>query len=195
MQLFFALLPAFFFLTLVFRHLFVGHLVVLARSEHRSAAGVTRKMRIASAFLARAETADAPDGFGDRASLDQKFTDLFKEIVQMIRLERVGKAFAFQDRLHFLGDGRRHQEERTNELRLQRTFCGWCNRFCFGKFLENGEQRPANVRERNVYDDEIPRSSGQFGESVRDQWNDADAPTLNRGRFSALAGWQRRRRL
>src|SRR5277367_83528 len=118
-QLFFALLAAFFFVALVFGHFFVGYLVILARGEHRSAASVAREVGITLLPFACAEATDAADRLGDGASFDEKLADLLEEIVEMIRLERVGKAFAFQDRLQVFRSSDGNQKQRTNALRLR----------------------------------------------------------------------------
>ena len=177
-QLFFALLAAFFFVALVFSHFFVGDLVVLARGEHRSAASVAREVGIALLPFARAEASDAADRLGDGASLDEKFADLFKEIVKMVWLQRVWKAFALQDGLRVLRSSNRNQEQRTNAFGL-RLALGWLGgRLGFGELLEYGEKRSANVGQRDIDDGEIPRPRGQFGKGVSYQRNDADAPAL-----------------
>ena len=55
--------------------------------------------------------------------------------------------------------------------------CGG-GRLGLGEFLEDGEERSANIGQGNIDDGEVPRAGGQFGKGVSDQRNDANAPAL-----------------
>ncbi len=128
--------------------------------------------------FARAEAADAADRLGDSAGLDEKLADLFEEVVEVIWLERIGKALAFQDGLHILRAGDRDQEEGANAFRRRLAFRLRGGRLGLGEFLEDGEEGSANVGQRDIDDGKVPRARGQFGEGVSYQRNDADAPAL-----------------
>src|SRR5271163_824079 len=177
-QLLFAFLAAFFFLALEVGHLFVGHLVVLAGREHRSAAAVAREIGIAAAPFAGTEAADTANRFGDGSGFDQKFADLLEEIVEMVWLERVGKTFAFKNWLKIRRTGDRHEIERANAFRRLLRFQRRGDGLGFGELLEYGEERPARVGQRDIDDHEAPGAGRQLRQRLGYELNDAHTPAL-----------------
>src|SRR5208282_4638285 len=134
-----ALLALVLFLALEFGHLFFGHLVILARSEHRAVAEIAREAEIPAAPLARSEASDAADRFRNGSSLDEKLADFFEEIVQMIWLERIGKALALEDCLDVFPRLRRHQEKRANAFSWRLSVRLRGSGIRLGQLLEYGE--------------------------------------------------------
>ena len=74
-------------------------MIILARREHRAPAAVARIENLALPLFESGKISHAADGFGEGAGLDQKFAYFLEKIVEMIRLERVRKAFLLEDRL------------------------------------------------------------------------------------------------
>ena len=179
-QLFFALLAAFFFLALVFGHFFVGHLVILAaRRTWCRGASSRAEMGIAAFFrlpapkppMLRIGSAMAP-------ASTSKLADLLEKIVQVVGLERVGKPSRSR-----IGCRSLVRSCGTRKSGAERIGAGWPSidrhgRLGFGELLEDGEERSAYVGQRQVDDGQIPRARGQFGQGVADERDDADAPAL-----------------
>ena len=98
-EFFFALLAVFFFGALPFEQLFFGHLVVVAGGEHGAAPAALGGTQAAALPAAGRKVTHAADGVVNGARFYQQFADFFEEVVKMVRLEQIGKAFFLEDRL------------------------------------------------------------------------------------------------
>src|ERR1700733_9597371 len=145
-QFLLAFLAVFFFLFLELDQLFFRHLIVLARREHGASAAIPRNASFALALFESGKISRGADGFGERAGFDQEFASFFQEIVQVIRLERVGKALLLKDRLRVFRGEQRNQKEHAYAFRRSRIF-GLQRRIrlSLGEFLKYGEKLAANV--------------------------------------------------
>src|ERR1700685_777823 len=113
-ELFFALLAVFFFGAFPLEELFFGHLVIVAGGEHGTALSALRGAEAAAFSIGGGKIAHAAYGVSEHTCFDEKFADFFEEVVQMVWLEQVRKAFFFQDGLGIASRQQRHQEENTD---------------------------------------------------------------------------------
>src|SRR5271156_5207397 len=102
-EFFFALLAFFFFGALPLLQLFFGHLVIVAGGEHGTALAALGGAKAAAFSIGGGKIAHAADGVSERARFDEEFAYFFEEVVQMVWLEKVRKAFLFENRLGFPG--------------------------------------------------------------------------------------------
>src|SRR5580700_10419251 len=96
-QFFLALLAVLFVLLLKLDQFFFGHLIILARREHRAFAVVPGISIFTLALFEGGKISHAANRLSQSPGLDEKFAYFFQEIVEVIRLQRVRKAFLLKD--------------------------------------------------------------------------------------------------
>src|SRR5271170_8430068 len=104
----------FFFGAFPFQEFFFGHLVIVAGGEHGTALAALGGAEAAAFSVGGGKIAHAANGVGENACFDEEFTDFFQEVVQMVGLEQIGKAFCFEDRLGIAGCEQRHEEQNAD---------------------------------------------------------------------------------
>jgi hypothetical protein len=110
----------------------------------------------------------------------QQVTDFLEELVQMVWLQRVGKAFFFENGLDRFRREYWNQKKHPDPLRPRRVNFGvlWRIRLPLRQVPEGAENRPAHVRERNIDDHQAPSTGCDFRQGVRCQGHDSNVPSF-----------------
>ncbi len=98
----------------------------------------------------------------------------------MVRLEKIGEALFFEDRLGIASGQQRDKEQDAYALRAGGVYFGTFERvgIALGEVFENVEERAADVGHRDIDDHQAPLAAGELQHRRRGERDDTHAPTL-----------------